>query len=629
MFDPVPNYRKIHDEETAKVELKAFQERVREHAAHRSIKLENRFDNILSVCDRLKRLIAKEGIDIWKRPAREPIESFQILFQLLVYLLGDRGLLFDEYGAWREEPNIDDWETSEDGYLELVWGMRNRNCANMQLNQLRKDLKSRSGNMDNYKTSFDDTGTGKEGTVKELTEKDVEADVKLMELHRKYLQRIKYSELEEALSILSADPLCRQAAPLFLFSRSCASDKKNYASAFYASLKKYNNKLPKPTTPDEIAKCSEDWDFYSRCDKFFKEYANCKEFQREPAKDLLDAILRRVHTGVNLFEPYSLTADICKQVQMEISDDETIYVAHYGLSLFNGEKVEPSEAIANIKVGEIPITEIIRAFSIIWRAPGTKFEVDNDANRPIIKKELKLSLRTLYEAGILGGAKNGSQGSYTDSMYDALLKEANGLYGIERYSFSEEAYWLVTGYMPPYNYIPKKNQKDLYACCFYDLHRIWHQYHCILKDLSPRYVSDYVSVGNYLEASECAVYGNQIGIGGTLHRDILKARCRLADKWDDDLEKTFLGNITSLFFQSEFAPEQMEPRVVYRKLLKIARTIYDTIKDKKTTYKGFQYAAHLIYFRLLDECFALTEFHLYQEVFETIALVSRALWPIE
>lgn len=119
-------------------------------------------------------------------------------------------------------------------------------------------------------------------------------------------------------------------------------------------------------------------------------------------------------------------------------------------------------------------------------------------------------------------------------------------------------------------------------------------------------------------------------MGIELYKDILKAKNHLANKWDDNVEQFFLDSLNSLMDQKILSDSASESsKYVYQRLLQIAKSTYAEVKNKKTSYKGLQYAPDLVYPKLLDECFTLTEFHLYREVFETMVLASRALWPIE
>ena len=112
MFDPVPSCDGV---ETITSEhcraLNAFVLRVAQHAECYHIDFYNRFSFLLDVTDSLKKLLKKEQKDVWPEGADEPVTEFQDKFQLLIYGLGDEGILFHPDGRWRETIPMD-WMTS-------------------------------------------------------------------------------------------------------------------------------------------------------------------------------------------------------------------------------------------------------------------------------------------------------------------------------------------------------------------------------------------------------------------------------------------------------------------------------------------------------------------------------------
>ena len=119
------------------------------------------------------------------------------------------------------------------------------------------------------------------------------------------------------------------------------------------------------------------------------------------------------------------------------------------------------------------------------------------------------------------------------------------------------------------------------------------------------------------------MFGTQLGIGIEVHKDILKARNHLADKWDSEKEHSFLK-----YLPSRSTIESFEAKDIYYNLLSLSNYIYQKTVTDKPFFKSFKYAPDILYANLLDECFILTERHLYQEVFEVIAAISRVLWPL-
>ena len=64
------------------------------------------------------------------------------------------------------------------------------------------------------------------------------------------------------------------------------------------------------------------------------------------------------------------------------------------------------------------------------------------------------------------------------------------------------------------------------------------------------------------------------------------------------------------------------------KLLAMVSEWYDSIKNRKTSYKSFKYADDEIYKALLYDCFSLTASHIYEEFFSLLASLNKTFWPI-
>lgn len=214
-----------------------------------------------------------------------------------------------------------------------------------------------------------------------------------------------------------------------------------------------------------------------------------------------------------------------------------------------------------------------------------------------------------------------------DSDNAKKTKHSNGKYTGEEYDaikVSQEVFWLITGYIPPYNYIPKDSQENLYSVCFILLHKIWHQYHQIMKYNGPRKIPENVEQLSFLKENEYAYYGTYTGISQGLHKNILEVRKELIARWDDDVEMVFLQDI-----QDVLSITPANPRTIYDGLFKFAGKLYNyKLKGKKTSFKGFEYAKDILYHALIDECFTLTGIHLYQRVFGLLASFNQTLWPI-
>lgn len=624
MFEGVPAFWIFNGyEETSKRQLKLFQERVMEHAKLNQIQWENRFLCISQICDRLQELLKTEGGNLYPASAKEPSESFQVLFQLLVYALGDQGLLYNPYGAWNQEPNQDCWEASEKSYWQLVAAMRDRNFAYRSLQKMRKDIKAHNKQENNYQP---------DSKLGELADKDEELKW-IEDAHRKYFQEVDNQKLQNALSQIKEDYLCMQCTPLYLFFALYVSKTGSYdKQCFFADLRQSRSKFRPPQKPAHIVKACEYWDHYQQCEKFCQ--GNINLYLSRPIPD-----------------PYFLIGELLDAGDTQISKQQYVAIADYALKYLAGTKVLPPPNAANITINGVSLTDIVTALINIFRASEFQFEGDSK----ISPRALKRSLCTIWNSGVIEASdividdddestvptsRPLTAGSLTDEGSDALKQAILRKYGIDTYDFSREAFWLVTGYTPPSEFVPEIGARDLYSVCFRDLHSIWNGFFQLIKSESPHMASRNFSEIRDEELHECNLMELRLGYSPELHGDILKAQSYLASKWNKEYMDKFLqclycvgskynpvledevkgvGRIYFCDFKKDEAVEQLK---------QFADKLYESIKDKKSAFKSFTYARELMDSFLLDECFVLAGSYLYKQVFDTLPMVSDLLWPM-
>lgn len=201
MFDPVPSYETFC--ESARQELNDFHARVMNYAEYYGVDYSNRFSFIITVCESLVDLRESVGRDVWKQSEKEPSADFQNLFQLLIYALGDRGLLYDQYGFWKSEPDIDFWEQSDRSYTELALAMRMRNFTYLRLQKLRKNLKSHANLQYRLNTEY--------------TEDEKAAIGAAAIMLNKTFPSVNAELCFQIIETLLGNHLFQQAAPLYLF----------------------------------------------------------------------------------------------------------------------------------------------------------------------------------------------------------------------------------------------------------------------------------------------------------------------------------------------------------------------------------------------------------------------------
>ncbi len=219
MFEPVPSYALFKEKNSRKAnknaidQLNKFIPRVASYFQKYNIAYENRFQCILDICTSLGTLLDEKGPKIWPEGSKEPTDEFENIFQLLIYALGDCGLLYDSYGVWigyRSSQNTDDlcdaWEVSEDVYHRLAFAMRNRDYTYRQIYKLRRDLKAHHN-----QTSWDEQAINYKGTP---TKTGMFYLIRQLQ-NRKIIQDEK--TISDAVTNLFSDRLLLPYGPLFLF----------------------------------------------------------------------------------------------------------------------------------------------------------------------------------------------------------------------------------------------------------------------------------------------------------------------------------------------------------------------------------------------------------------------------
>lgn len=629
MFDPAPNFITQEYvsgiEETAINELQQFQKRIEKCAQHYEIAYTNRVVCILDICSRLGKLLTERGINLRKRLEKEPIAEFQNLFQVFFYALGDQGLLYNQYGIWREIPEFYFWQESDLSYAKFRNAMLDREFAYLQLNKLRDSLKSSA----DYKRRY-----GGDKSVDSSLEDKLLQESFINSLRYKYLPQVSSQRLNQAMRDLSENTYGKQIAPLFLFLALDSDMGPHDAEWLYVNLKSNNKRFPPQKQPQQIATACKDWDFYCQCDEFLRQLRNAQKrvAKGDSSYNVLGPFLAKhmpTYPDVSQYNPYQLFARLCVQANLKIRDEEYAKIANYCRSLYNAQASSCSNSpqISQIEIGGVQITNIMKAFFTVQKS--SEFPIsESSTNFP---RGLKQSLKLLLKSGILGGidgvewkAPSCEKAQFTNSQYEAIRTAALEQYLSTKYSFSQEVFWLITGYIPPYNYIPQEGQVDLYSYCFCKLHEIWYSYHQMMRYRAPRKVPDAVQKFVFLEENAYALYGTRLGIPKDLHRCIFQVRDLLASQWNTDIENLFLDSL-----HTAVLGPCINNRAIYDRLIHFAKALYqDRLKNSKTSFKSFVYAEDLLYHAILDECFSLTGIHLYQEVFGLLAALNQTLWPV-
>jgi len=570
MFDPVPTYDK--SSESARQDLDAFSLRVAVQAERYGVDCSSRFSCILTACDRLNDLRNSMGKDVWKPSEKEPVEDFQNIFQLLIYALGDQGLLYDRYGFWSGEPNIDFWEESSRSYMQLALSMRTRNFVYRRLQDLRKSLKSHADLQYGMKSGSDDCTIAAAAV-----------------LVNNAFPSLKKKDCYQVVAALRNNHLFRQVPSLYLFFALAKEQGPLSAADFRARLKQNASVFPPQRTAPQIARGREDYLNFLKCQQLVGRIEPlCAHF-------------------VSCFDPFYILSQLREEDGLAISDEQLVTIANHSLKL-------PSDAymlskIADIKVGGVPILDVMDAFSRVLTASNVWLE-EGDRTLP---RAFKQSIRILYQAGAseyLADEPLLESDCFSDEQYDEIKRAVLYKYGQLPLPLSQETFWLITGYVPPIVFCPEDDQDDLYSLCFRHLRELWYPYYSLLHRQIPGDLRN----GSFFDVG--AQYSNN------LYQDILKAKSEFASHWDCATE-------TELFLQKLQEVRDLYWPADQQKLDRLRKFVleqYDKIKSPKTSFKSFGYARDEIGDALLVECFSLTAIHLQRSLFELLASLNQWLW---
>lgn len=586
MFDPVP-VPPVSCMSVSDYELRCFHARVQEHAVRYEIILENRYIGILTCCQSIiKRITELRGqkTGVWDRSKNEPVEDLQDRLQLLIYLIGDEGLLFNSFGLLNEIPQDSFWRDSQETYKKLAFAFRNRHFASLELEALRHNLEAHDRQ-------------DREGATEKRNCKSVFEPLLIRCLYTNLHGILDRQRIKEAVELLGSDRLFNSVKSLFLFFVLSSDLNIEYynASSFKRDLKRTKERFPPQKQTKQVALAKRNCDLFASIDAAVRS----SESGLSPSK-------------IRQFEPFSLLVQIRKNGNLNFSDVVLEQIAHCCYDLFSHSALRKEQKPSfDVQVNGIEILDIMHAFYVIFESPNTTSK-STDRIRP---RGWKQSLETIFNAKLLDKiAVEPNSSAYTDSDYDAMRKAVFSQYGTPSFSFSQEAFWLLTGYTPPYNYPFSSSSNELYALVHYQLERLFRPF----SEFRKSHLSEAITVFQ-------------------LHSDILKAKEFWAKNWNEEGILEFCEQMS--MNNGAFYTEKDRNALInwiqsqYALLSKPKTALKDTEPEEKAkkvypknAFKSFESYPEIMYTALLEESFVLAEIYIRDVVFSTLAKVSEALW---
>ena len=376
MFDPIPNCN-----QSANIkDLNAFISRVEYYAEQYEIDCSNHFSFILSACTALSNLLKQHGKNVWPKGSDEPITEFQDIFQLLIYGLGDNGLLFHSSGCWQgrihHDPNDEillAWSSSECTYKKLAYAMIGQHESYLKVKALRADLKSHANQANTYGNKSSTSNPGFD------TNTSIVACALLAPLYQicPKPSRMKREEMIPVVQNLFKDHLFTQYAPLYLYYALSSSNPTQYnAGDFLTSLNCHAKKPDLANQPQRRKEVREKCLFYHEIEATIQS--------KFPS-------LSTTQVG---FEPHRILFLIQKRLNQDFGIKETVKITKASLSFYSHSRPQIS---IDIKVGGTPVIDIMKAFYVVWKNQSYNL-LRKGTQKP---RNLEKSLRLLYQSDIV------------------------------------------------------------------------------------------------------------------------------------------------------------------------------------------------------------------------------------
>ncbi len=385
--------------------------------------------------------------------------------------------------------------------------------------------------------------------------------------------------LKNAFTQMNNDHLLKITAPLYLFFAIKNSNAHYTAQDFKTALKMNTQQFPAQKQPKQI-KCA---------------IQDCRLFYI-----LLDAVWWNPDVSLQpdtlLFDPFALLMRLRKDITPEIPDSALAEIANLCFA-------QPSMKKELVKfpftIHNQPLGEILKAFFDVFVAQA--YEIGKTGG--IHPRDFEKSLRLIYQAKLIEELPEISYHAdkYTSTEYEQIKRAVLTEYAASTYAFNLEAFWLITGYIPPVNCLhADANQTDFYSLVYQLLCSAW-------NDCTEEYCAD-ISKSEYVSCSQA------------LRSDILKVRSLIASKCDDDMVTTFLKELQ----KNAVLPQ---PTATQR-MLEFCLSQYEKIQTSKTRFKSFEYAADILSNEIMAELCIQTEIYLYQKIFSLLASFNRYLWSM-
>ena len=586
MFEYLPFYdEKATDEEAINILIK-FVNTVYDIADKYGIDSSNAFSVILGCCEKIEALLEEKQTDIWPDGEKEPIDKFQDLIQLLGYALSDKRYLF-------RDPNLKEiintipkimWKDIEERFTRIATAFVNRSIAYRQLIKIRRQLKYQSKRGNVYDTESDE----------KLDEKYKSMLLVLANnyaLHKFFTRKQKTVLLNNCIN----NRLLIKVAPLyFLFAKMAETDSESddyyyRFEDFISSLKWDTNLFGKQTSPSDRRKA----------------VLICQAFD-EISSDCHRLMLNRSWIMSHIFNSYEIVETIARKNRINISDEDKVKIETAVKRTF----VSPIDSSALQSIGPVVEGErlgtIIYYFLIVFDSYSYQYGNIKHSRA----KGLNMALKYIYNNELVEPIMNiPYRKNYSDMEYAEILRQVVQTYFLDYSFLSEELFWLITGYIPPWNYTYLNREESLYA-------------------LIDEYLMDFYLETKKLLWPDGKDRFHPFRFNVELNNNIANVKTEFFIKTMNDTENIgyatgFISKIYDLY-QTYLIPE-----VIRKRMIKYCIELYDKTRTNKTKYKSRNYAEDVYADAIMNVLIGQAFVYLRQRLFTLFASFNKYVWPMD
>ena len=587
MFSYLPFYDEATTNEEAETILIRFINTIYDIGEKHDIDLSNRFSVILGCCDKMEELLEKKEYDVWPKGKKEPIEELQELIQLMGYALADGKYLFDQPDlkeVIKTMPKIV-WRDLEQRFTKIAIAFVNRSTAYKELIKIKRQLGRQSERGKVYDTEPEDMLDEKFKSIHQTLKNNTA-------IRWLFPTRPRTVLLNNCIN----NRLLIKLAPLyFLFAYLNGPDSEveeyHYKFETFVSSLKENKKLF-----GEQQTVSDKEKAVLICEAFDRISSDCKRF-----------MTNRRSIMSYYFNSYEVVEAIAKKKRISVTDEEKVSIETAVRQSFT----TPGEFSVLKTLGPlvegVTLGTIIYYFLIVYDSYSYQYGNIKHSRA----KGLNKALNYIYNNGLVDEISNIPLGkkNYKDTEFTEILRVTVQEYFLDNYYLTEELFWLISGYIPPWNYSYMNREESLYA-------------------LIEEYIMDFYKETKNMLWPNLEQKINPIKFDLELNNGIASVKKEFIIRKADDKDRIKNAKDFISVLYNTYKNYKLLSSVRSRCNL-FCKEQFENCKTEKTKYRTSQYAEDVYVDAIMSVLIEQAFVYLRQRVFSVIVLLNRYMWPMD